>query len=113
MKRGEIYYADLNPTIGAEINKQRPVLIVSNDANNRMSATITILPITSNVSKVYPFEVFISASESGLPKDSKIQCHQIRTIDRKRLKSGCMGHISQEKIISAIENALKLHLSID
>jgi mRNA interferase MazF len=113
MKRGEIYYADLNPTIGAEINKQRPVLIVSNDANNRMSATVTVLPITSNVSKVYPFEVFISASEGGLPKDSKIQCHQIRTIDRKRLKSGCMGNISKEKLISTIENSLKLHLAID
>ena len=51
MKRGEIYYADLSPTVGSEINKRRPVLIVSNDANNRAANTMTVLPITSNVSK--------------------------------------------------------------
>ncbi|CAM4393150.1 MAG: Endoribonuclease MazF9 [Legionellaceae bacterium] len=113
MKRGEIYYADLNPTVGSEINKQRPVLIISNNANNRVSSTITVLPITSNVSKIYPFEVFLSMNESGLQKDSKVQCHQIRTIDRKRLKTGCIGNITKVHLISAIETALKLHLSID
>jgi mRNA interferase MazF len=55
MKRGEIYFASLDPTIGSEINKTRPVLIVSNDANNRAAATITIVPITSNVKKNLPF----------------------------------------------------------
>lgn len=71
MKRGDIFYANLSPTIGSEIAKRRPVLIVSNDINNKAAATITILPITSNVTKVYPFEVFISKSESGLSKDSR------------------------------------------
>ena len=60
MKRGEIYYANLNPSVGSEMSKNRPVLIVSNDINNRAASTITILPITSNVSRVYPFEVFLS-----------------------------------------------------
>ncbi len=49
MKRGDIYYANLDPTVGSEINKRRPVLIVSNDINNRTSDIITVLPITSNV----------------------------------------------------------------
>ena len=53
MRRGEIYYADLSPTVGSEINKRRPVLIVSNDANNRAASTVTVLPITSNTSRVY------------------------------------------------------------
>ena len=57
MKRGEIYFANLNPTVGSEIAKRRPVLIVSNNANNRAANTVTILPITSNVSRIYPFEV--------------------------------------------------------
>lgn len=76
MRRGEIYYADLSPTVGSEINKRRPVLIVSNDANNRAANTVTVLPITSNVSKTYPFEVALEPTESGLPKASKAQAHQ-------------------------------------
>ena len=71
MRRGEIYFADLSPTVGSEINKWRPVLIVSNDANNRAASTVTVLPITSNVSKVYSFEIGLSPRESGLPKPSK------------------------------------------
>ncbi len=57
MKRGEIYHADLSPTVGSKTNKRRPVLIVSNDANNRAASTVTVLPITSNTSRVHPFEV--------------------------------------------------------
>jgi mRNA interferase MazF len=68
MKRGEIYFANLDPSIGSETAKCRPVLIVSNDINNQAATTITILPITSNVSKIYPFEIFLQLSESGLPK---------------------------------------------
>ena len=53
MKRGEIYYANLSPAVGSEMDKRRPVLIISNDINNRTATTVTILPITSNVSRVY------------------------------------------------------------
>jgi mRNA interferase MazF len=73
MRRGEIYYADLSPTVGSEINKRQPVLIVNNDANNRAASTITVLRITSNVSRVYPFEVLLAPKESGLSKSSKTQ----------------------------------------
>jgi mRNA interferase MazF len=55
MKRGEIYYANLSPAVGSEMDKRRPILIVSNDANNRAANTVTILPITSNVTRIYPF----------------------------------------------------------
>ena len=55
MNRGEIYYADLSPVVGSEIAKRRPVLIVSNNANNRAAATVTIVPITSQIKRVYPF----------------------------------------------------------
>lgn len=109
MKRGEIYFADLNPTIGSEIKKKRPVLIVSNDANNRASSTITVLPITSNVTKVYPFEVALPGKISGLKKDSKIQCHQIRTISKLRIKSNSVGK-ADKTIMRQIEAALMLHL---
>ena len=55
MKRGEICYANLSPAVGSEMDKRRPILIVSNDANNRAANTVTILPITSNVTRIYPF----------------------------------------------------------
>ncbi|MFB8793090.1 MAG: type II toxin-antitoxin system PemK/MazF family toxin [Microcoleus sp.] len=80
MKRGEIYYANLSPTVGSEIDKSRPVLVVSNDANNRAANTVTILPITSNITRVYPFEVLLNPEDSGLSKSSKVQVQQIRTI---------------------------------
>ncbi len=72
MKRGEIYYANLSPAVGSEMDKRRPVLIVSNDINNRAATTVTILPITSNISRVYPFEVLLNPDDSGLPKPSKV-----------------------------------------
>lgn len=77
MKRGEIYYANLSRGVGSEMDKRRPVLIISNDANNRAADTVTILPITSNVTRVYPFEVFINPDDSGLPKPSKVQAQQV------------------------------------
>lgn len=111
MKRGEIYFADLNPTVGAEINKRRPVLIVSNDANNRAASTLTVLPITSNITRVYPFEVALSREETGLPKDSKAQAQQIRTISKERLSGPPAGHLKPEKM-RAVDKAIRLHLAL-
>ncbi len=111
MKRGDIYYADLNPTVGSEINKRRPVLIVSNDANNRAANTVTVLPITSNIAKVFPFEVALSREDSGLPKDSKAQAQQIRTIAKERITGQPAGRLNPEKMW-AVENAIRLHLAL-
>ncbi len=111
MRRGEIYYADLNPTVGSEINKRRPVLVVSNDANNRAASTVTVLPITSNTSRVYPFEILLSSKESGLPKQSKAQAQQIRTIAKERLRGGPVGRLNATLMRKA-EDAMRLHLDI-
>ncbi len=111
MRRGEIYYTDLSPIVGAEINKRRPVLIVSNDANNRAANTITILPITSNISRVYPFEVLLASAESGLPKASKAQAQQIRTISKERLRGNALGRLNSALIRKA-EEAMRLHLDL-
>ena len=85
MQKGEIYWANLDPTIGSEIAKKRPVLIVSNDVNNRFGSTVTIVPITSSTGKIYPFEVLLKAGEGGLRNESKVKANQIRTIDKLRL----------------------------
>jgi len=112
MKRGEIYYANLSPTVGSEIDKRRPVLVVSNDANNRAANTVTILPITSNVTRVYPFEVLVNPEDSGLSKPSKVQAQQVRTISKQRITSDAVGSWSEE-IMQLVNAALKLHLDVD
>jgi mRNA interferase MazF len=112
MKRGEIYYADLDPAVGSEAAKRRPVLIVSRDANNRAANTVTIIPITSNIDRIYPFEVLLLATDTGLPKDSKAQAQQIRTIAKVRLLGKSLGTVNAE-LMSVVVSAIKLHLSID
>ncbi|MEH2453104.1 type II toxin-antitoxin system PemK/MazF family toxin [Nostoc sp.] len=111
MKRGEIYYANLSPVVGSEMDKRRPVLIVSNDANNSAASTVTILPITSNVSRVYPFEVLLNPEESGLSKPSKVQAQQVRTISKQRILGDGVGCLNQD-LMQLVEAALKLHLGL-
>jgi mRNA interferase MazF len=112
MKRGEIYYANLSSVVGSEIDKRRPVLIVSNDTNNDVATTVTILPITSNVSRVYPFEVLLNPGDSGLPKLSKVQAQQVRTISKQRIESEPVGTLSEE-LMQLVDAALKLHLGLN
>ncbi|WP_028387889.1 type II toxin-antitoxin system PemK/MazF family toxin [Legionella fairfieldensis] len=112
MKRGEIYFANLDPGIGGETQKKRPVLIISNNANNNVATTVTIIPITSNIKKVYPFEVLLEGRKTGLPKDSKAQCHQIRTISRLRLSTPTPVGVVRNEMMIKINDALKLHLGI-
>lgn len=109
--KGEIYWANLSPTIGSEISKTRPVLIVSNNINNQFAATVSILPITSTTAKIYPFEVFLTQGEGNLSNDSKAKANQIRTIDKQRI-GGRIGRISETKLIE-IEQAILIHLGIE
>ncbi|MFH1855728.1 MAG: type II toxin-antitoxin system PemK/MazF family toxin [Candidatus Omnitrophota bacterium] len=108
--RGEIYQVCLDPAIGAEIKKTRPAVIMSNNINNQTAQTVTVIPITSNIKKVYPFETALSSVETGLSKDSKAKCNQIRTIDKKRLLK-VIGKVSEEKM-KEIENSLLIHLGM-
>ena len=111
IKKGEIYLASLDPVVGREISKTRPVVIVSNDKNNEFSGTVTILPITSkNLRKVYPFEIFLSKGAGNLPKNSKVKADQIRTLDKARIVA-LIGKLEEEKMVE-IENAIRIHLSI-
>lgn len=110
-KRGEIWLVSLEPTLGREIGKTRPALVISNDFNNQYAETITVLPITSKTEKIYPFETFISGEESGLPRDSKIKSNQIRTVDKRRLVK-YLARISEEKL-KQVERAILIHLGIE
>jgi mRNA interferase MazF len=111
MKRGEIYYVNLDPANQqGDIHKTR-VLVVSNNANNKAASTLSIVPLMNNVNKVHPFEVLIEQDHSGLARAMKAQCHQVRTISKARLVGHKLGHISQE-LMQKIDNALRLHLSL-
>ena len=109
IKRGGVYLASLNPTIGREIAKTRPVVVISNDKNNAFSGTVTVLPITSqSAKKTYPFEVALPKGSANLPKKSKIKADQIRTVDKRRLIKS-IGTLTSEEMLLA-ENAVKIHL---
>ena len=111
IKRGCIYLAALDPVIGNEIAKTRPVVVVSNDKNNEFSGTVTVLPITSkNLRKIYPFEVYLQKGTGRLPKNSKIKADQIRTLDKSRLVKP-IGELGTTQL-AAIEKALKIHLEL-
>ena len=109
-KRGQIWFVLLDPVVGHEIGKTRPALVISNDRNNQFADTVTVLPITSKTEKIYPFEILLSKEETHLPKDSKVKCNQIRTVDKKRLVN-LVGALSAERL-KEIKEALLIHLGI-
>lgn len=115
MLRGEVWQVDLDPVRGNEANKQRPAVIVSNDRANATATrlgrgVVTVVPVTSNVRKVYPFQVLLSAATSGLAVDSKAQAEQVRSIATQRLL-GRIGRISAAEL-AHLDDALRLHLAL-
>lgn len=94
IKRGQIYYADLSPTVGSEQDGIRPVLILQNDRGNQFSPTTIVAPITSRKTKsCLPTHVRITAE--GLKSDSVVLLEQIRTIDKSRL-DGYVDKLSKD-----------------
>ena len=108
MRRGEIYWVNLDPVVGSEIGKRRPAVILQNDLANHSSPTVTIVPLSTRVGKVYPFQVLIPAATSGLDRDSKALCEQIRTVSKTRLFDK-VGDLSNS-VMKAIRTALDRHL---
>ncbi len=111
MKRGDVFYADLNPVVGSEQGGIRPVLIIQNDIGNKYSPTVIVAAITSRIDKAkLPTHVEINAEESNLEKDSVILLEQIRTIDKRRLQRQ-VTHLDQE-IIDRVNEALEISLGL-
>jgi len=115
MLRGEIRLTDLDPTRGSQANKRRPAVIVSNDRANA-SATrlgrgvVTIVPVTSNISRVFPFQTLLPAAETGLRADSKAQAEQVRSVTIERL-GPVVARVSPP-LMAALDDALRLHLQL-
>lgn len=115
MRRGDVYWVDLEPVRGSEANKVRPAVIVSNDAANRAArrtgrGVVTVVPITSNVGRVYPFQVLLRAADCGLAADSKAQAEQVRTVATDRLRKKA-GRVPPEALAS-LDGALRTHLAL-
>ncbi|MGH2853216.1 MAG: type II toxin-antitoxin system PemK/MazF family toxin [Solirubrobacteraceae bacterium] len=115
MRRGEVRMVDLDPARGAEANKRRPAVLVSNDAANSTAArlgrgVVTVVPITSSVARAYPFQVLLPAGAGGLPRDSKAQAEQVRSIDAERIGEQ-LGQLP-DRLMGSIDDALRLHLGL-
>jgi mRNA interferase MazF len=115
VRRGEIYVVNLEPAKSGEANKARPAVIVSNDGANVAAertgqGVITIVPVTSNISRVYPFQLLLQANLTGLDHDSKAQAEQVRSISVERLGS-TVGEVPPD-LMDELDEALRLHLAL-
>jgi mRNA interferase MazF len=113
VKKWEIYRANLDPVIGSEQGKTRPVLIISEDSVNQVLNTVNVLPITSKKQGriIYPNEGLLTSFDSGLPNESIVLCHQIRTLDKVRL-SKIYGKVEDPIKQFEIEDALTFQLDL-
>jgi mRNA interferase MazF len=113
--RGEIRVVDFEPVRGSEASKQRPAIVVSNDGANTTASrlgrgVITVVPVTSSVSRVYPFQVLLPAPQCGLDRDSKAQAEQVRAVSIERVGRR-IGQLPAS-LMSEVEDALRLHLGL-
>lgn len=113
IKRGEIYFINLNPVKGREQAGERPVLVLSIDSINQLPLVVTVVVGTKgeNISPDFPTNVRISSSESGLPLETVFLCFQIRSLDKNRFLNSPAGKISVEKMIE-IETAIRYCLGL-
>lgn len=111
IKRGDIWLVNLDPTVGHEIKKSRPAVIIQNDLGNKYSPITIIAPLTSqNLGSIYPIEVLIKKELSKLDKDSKVLLNQIRAIDKKRLIKK-LSKLENEIMIQ-IDDCIKISLDL-
>ena len=110
-KRGELYLVNFEPTVGAEIRKTRPALVLQNDIANRHSPITIVATVTSKFDEtLYPTEVLVTTPEGGLSVDSVVLLNQIRSIDRRRLvrRLGAIRGSTMERVERSLQISLGL-----
>ena len=115
MRRGDVVWVDLDPVRGTESNKRRPAVIVSNEGANVTAmrlgrGVVTVVPLTTNVARVYPFQVLLAAERCGLPHESKAQAEQIRSVSVERIGE-VIGRLPPD-LIEEVDEAIRLHLAL-
>ena len=106
MQRGEVWWVEFDPSVGSEVRKTRPAVIVSNDAANRNLPRVMAMPMTSSVAKVYPGEALVTVNGQA----SKVMADQIMEADKRRLKSR-LGRLDRADM-AAVEDAIRLHFGL-
>jgi len=106
MQRGEVWWVEFDPSVGSEIRKTRPAVLVSNDAANRNLSRVVVVPVTSNTGRQYPGEAIVTVGGQS----SKAMADQIMAADKSRLKSQ-LGTLSKADML-AVEDAIKVHLAL-
>lgn len=106
---------NLDPALGSEAARRRPAVVVSNDGANTTAArlqrgVITVVPVTSNVEQIYPFQVLLPADDCGLRIDSKAQAEQVRSVAVERIGSA-IGRVPPS-LMAQLDDALRLHLAL-
>lgn len=111
IKRGDVFYADLNPVIGSEQGGIRPVLVVQNDIGNHYSPTTIVAAVTSRIKRAkMPTHVELPASKGYLAMDSVILLEQVRTIDRSRLREKAC--VLDEETLEKVDRALEISFGL-
>lgn len=115
MRRGEVRLVDLEPVRGSEASKRRPAVLVSNDRANATAArlgrgVVTVVPVTSSVSRVFPFQALLPADRTGLAVDSKAQAEQVRAVAVERI-GPVLGRVPLD-LMSELDDALRVHLQL-
>jgi mRNA interferase MazF len=113
IKRGEIYFVDLNPTKGREQSGRRPVLVLSVDSINKLPLVITVVVGTKgeNIQRDYPTNVRVSPQESGLPMETVFLCFQVRSIDPQRFPDSRAGRLKDD-LLEKVERSVRLCLGL-
>jgi mRNA interferase MazF len=111
MKRSEIWLVNLDPTIGREIRKTRPAVIIQNDIGNKFSAMVIVAPVTSKrLDKISPVEVYLPKKDAEIKKNSKILLNQIRSVDKIRLVKK-IGKVNP-RLMKKVNESLKISLGL-
>lgn len=105
-RRGDVYWVALDPSMGTEIRKTRPAVVVSNDSANAFGTRVVVLPVTSNVSSLFPGEALVTVSG----KRCRVLGDQVRSVDKRRLR-GRVGSLSREDL-RAVDGALRITLDL-
>ncbi len=115
MRRGEIRMIDFDSARGQESDKRRPAVLVSNDLTNATAlrlrrGVVTVVPVTSNVARVFPFQTLVTAESTGLRVDSKAQAEQLRSVAFERV--GVLLGLVPPATMALLDDALRLHLAL-